>query len=371
MFLGYVEVVCANDRSRSWETMNSEEYNQWRARRGDEPGGRMLVGVYITDTYPSDEWRAREVEFVEEVETEAKEVYEERGPAGLEKERALIDDQVGDQEEQFRRVHLYQSGFELIASQIRLSYSDCARRVVEDLQVVPRGAFVRDPDGPDGLEGLQAPEGSLVLRPSGETYRLEPTVRLLEEYDMPTDVLRCYSFGLLQLTDGDTWEEAAAMVEEQVEFTKEVTQKARRELHFLQARRDVYDALLERRAKGKDMPWENAQGAARKATQETSTPAGWKKNAAMMHAYFSNNGAPANLGDVDEVIAEEGLLDSFSHDHTWRKLKEEGWASSEGNIQALVEALERWAEHFEEKHGEEEADWAAGGFNWPSNHNTG
>jgi len=113
------------------------------------------------------------------------------------------------------------------------------------------------------------------------------------------------------------------------------------------------------------------QGAARKATQETSTPAGWKKNAAMMHAYFSNNGAPANLGDVDEVIAEEGLLDSFSHDHTWRKLKEEGWASSEGNIQALVEALERWAEHFEEKHGEEEADWAAGGFNWPSHHNTG
>jgi hypothetical protein len=97
---------------------------------------------------------------------------------------------------------------------------------------------------------------------------------------MPTDVLRCYSFGLFQLTDGDTWEEAEAMVEEQVESTKEVTQKARRELHFLQARRDVYDALLERRAKGKDMPWENTQGAAQQ----------------------SRGGRPSRLENPDDVL---------------------------------------------------------------------
>ena len=86
----------------------------------------------------------------------------------------------------------------------------------------------------------------------------------------------------------------------------------------------------------------------------------------MMHAYFCNHGAPEHLSDVDKVIEEEGLLDSFSHDHTWRILKKKGWASSSGSIQALVEALERWATDFEDKYGRRKADLLADPFNWPS-----
>lgn len=92
----------------------------------------------------------------------------------------------------------------------------------------------------------------------------------------------------------------------------------------------------------------------------------WEENAAKMYACFHNHGAPDYLSDVDKVVADEGGLDSFSHDHTWRTLQEKGWALSKGNIQALVEALERWADHFEGEHGELKADWAAGPFDWPT-----
>jgi hypothetical protein len=236
--------------------MDREELNEWRAQRGDEPGALWAVLDYIQSKYPSEEWPAQEVQFVEKVEAEAKEVYEDRGPPGIEGERDRIDDHVEKQQERFQRVYLDKGGFELIAAKIRITYSDFEGRVIEDLKVVPRGAFVRDLDGPEGPEGLHAPEGPLVLRPAGETYRLEPTVRLLEGYEMPTDVLRHYSFGVLQVTDKDTWEDVEAMVEEQLEFKKETARKARQELKFLRARREVYDALLERRAKGRDMPWE-------------------------------------------------------------------------------------------------------------------
>lgn len=234
--------------------MDREEYNEWRARRGDEPGAFIEVHQYIMDVYPTNEWRAREVEFVEEVEAQAKEVYEDRRARGLDDERGLIDDHVEEQQDQYQRVLREQKGFEVIATEIRLSYGDCEGRVVEDLEVVRRG----DPDGPEGL---------LVLRPGGKAYRLEPTVRLLESYEMPTNVLMHYSFEVLQVSDEDTWEDVAAMVEEQVELLKESTQEAHRELKFLRARRDVYDALLERRTKGKSMPWE----ARNESTTDTAT----------------------------------------------------------------------------------------------------
>jgi hypothetical protein len=47
-------------------------------------------------------------------------------------------------------------------------------------------------------------------------------------------------------------------------------------------------------------------------------------------------------------------------------LKEKGWASSSGNIQALLEALERWAADFEDKYGRKKANLVADPFEWPS-----
>lgn len=304
--------------------MERKEWNQWQARRGDEPAAFLQVGLYITDVYPSDEWHARTVEFVEEVEAQAEEVYEDRGVPGLEAERNRIDEQVEKQHEEFQRVRLHQSGFELIAARIRVNYNDFEGQVVEDLEVVPRGAFVPDPDGPEGLEGLRAPEGPLVLRPDGETYRLEPTVRLLKGYEMPTDVLRHYSFGVLQVTYEDTWEDLAAMVDEQVEFQKENTQKAHRKLKFLRARREVYDALLERRAMGKDMPWEQAENATipEDGRDFVGSPDGWEVNCARMYAYLEGHQMPDRLRpDLDEAIERNTSLDSFSFSHAWRQLR--------------------------------------------------
>jgi hypothetical protein len=84
---------------------------------------------------------------------------------------------------------------------------------------------------------------------------LEPTERLLEARDLPTDAI--YSFDVLRVAAADTWEDVTGLVEEQVEHRKAITRKLTRELKRLRARRSVYDALVERRAKGRPMPWEH------------------------------------------------------------------------------------------------------------------
>lgn len=100
--------------------------------------------------------------------------------------------------------------------------------------------------------------------------------------------------------------------------------------------------------------------------RQDSTLDGWQKNAAKMHACFHENGAPDYLGNVDGAVEEAGGLDSFSFEHTWKVLKREGWNRSDGNIEALVDALEQWAAHFEDEYGERKADWAANPFEWPT-----
>jgi len=92
---------------------------------------------------------------------------------------------------------------------------------------------------------------------------------------------------------------------------------------------------------------------------------GWQKNAAKMYACFHEHGAPDYLSDVDDAVEDAGGLDSFSYEHTWKILKREGWARSEGNTEALVDALERWAAQFEDEYGVRRADWAAKPFGWP------
>jgi hypothetical protein len=238
--------------------MDREELNEWRAQREDEPGALLAVAEYIQAKYPSEEWPAQEVQFVEKVEDEAKDVYEDRRAPGLENQRDRINNQVEEQREKLHRLRLVRDGFGVVADQIRRHYDDCSGRVVEDLKVVPPGAFVQDPDGPEGLGELRAPEGPLVLRPGAETYHLEPTARVLESRDMPTDVFWNYSFEILEVSDEDTWEDVRTMVEEQLEFREELVREAQQDLKFLEARQEVYDALLERRAKGRSMPWEVA-----------------------------------------------------------------------------------------------------------------
>ena len=250
--------------------MNPKQWNEWRSRRTDEPGFLLPVSEYITDSFPSDEWHARQVEFVEEVEAQAKEVYDRRGPTGLEEERTRIDDVLQEKREQLRRVRLKQSGVELI-DRLRSRYRGCQGRVIEDLRVVPRGAYVPAPDGMDGV-ALRAPPGPLVLRPQRDRYVVEPTVRVLEGNDMPTDALMRYSFfSVFRLSAEDTWEDVTALVEEQVEYRTDITRKTNRELKRLRARRSVYDALVERRAKGRPMPWEHSGSEQTAAQQHTIT----------------------------------------------------------------------------------------------------
>jgi hypothetical protein len=248
--------------------MNTQQWTDWRARLEDELDAiagehayPTAVRLYITDQYTdSDEWRARETEFIEAVEAEAQDLFEERGEEALRTRRDLIDETIAEQQEDLRRLRLPLWGMELVASQCRTyygdcAYGDCAGRVADELEVVPRGALVPDFDGPHGDEGVRAPTGPLVLRPSGPEYTLEPTERLLEARDLPTDAV-IYSFDVLRVAAEDTWEDVTALVEEQVEIRKQITRNPTRELKHLRARRSVYTALLEHRASGRPMPWE-------------------------------------------------------------------------------------------------------------------
>lgn len=167
-----------------------------------------------------------------------------------------------------------------------------------------------------------------------------------------------------------TYEELQKTANLAVRGREEALDKGRRRRDKVQLKLQVCRDLV-RRARSseaiKRLKDEDAKEAAPESVQsDDPTPDLWEKNAAMMHAYFSNHGAPEYLGDVDEIIAEEGLLDSFSHEHAWKKLQKGGWASSKGNIQSLVDALESWAEDFEKKYGQRKADRLADGFNWPS-----
>jgi len=246
--------------------MDRDEWDEWRTRRDDEPGAYWEVVAYVQNEYDSGEWDARLVEFIEEVENEAREIYDERSTSGLRDQRDLIGEHVEKQSQKFGRIHLRCSGFELIASKIQHRYSDCSGRVVKDLEVVPRDAFVPNPDG----HGYQAPKGPLVLRPgtARDGYILEPTVQLLECYHMPTDVQMSYSFDALDISKNDTWEDVKARLDEQIDFWKELVQKDHQELKRLQARLEVYDVLLERLVKGRSLPWEEVEEAAKKAVQE-------------------------------------------------------------------------------------------------------
>ncbi|MCS4195929.1 hypothetical protein [Salinibacter ruber] len=167
-----------------------------------------------------------------------------------------------------------------------------------------------------------------------------------------------------------TYEELQKTANLAVRGRKEALDKGMRRRAKVQFKLQVCRDLV-RRARSseaiKRLKDEDAKEADPESVQsDDHTPDPWEENAAMMHAYFSNHGAPEYLGEVDEIIAEEGLLDSFSHEHAWKKLREEGWALSKGNIQSLVDALENWAEDFEKKYGARKADRLAYVFDWPS-----
>ena len=109
-----------------------------------------------------------------------------------------------------------------------------------------------------------------------------------------------------------------------------------------------------------DVPSENRE----KPRTESLTPEGWERNAALMYAYVSEYGMPEYLKDFDDLIPERTGLDKFSHEHTWKKLKTEGYAVSTRK-EDLPATLERWAEEFEEKYGVPKAIEAANPLDWP------
>jgi hypothetical protein len=350
--------------------MDREERNKWHIKRKDEPGAYLQVGAYVQAKYDLEEWDARHVEFIEEVEDEAKDKYDERSTSGLRDQRNLIGEHVEKQFQQFERTRLHRSGFELIASEIQLMYRDCSGRAFEDLEVVPRGAFVPNPDEQDGAHGPRPPQGSLVLRPrhGRDGYILEPTAWLLEGNDMPTDVQMSYSFDALDISKNDTWEDIKVRLDEQIDFWKELVQKDHQELMRLQARLEVYDVLLERLAKGRNLPWEEATETragdfTRDRRQDDSKRmTKWEINAAQLYAYAQEHGQPSSMKEFRNET-------HVSPRQAWDKLKEQGYGIGAG-VSGFVDALEKWAPDFEEKYGKEKARKAArkGFFKWPDEH---
>lgn len=195
----------------------------------------------------------------------------------------------------------------------------------------------------------------------------------LQVFSVDFDAADLHTSDTLVFTGDTTWKEVFDQFGKRLRSLTDRKGKLRRTRELLRFRHGIAETVLyqvEAFGDPKEMTDENARRIAANDHDGTvETPKGWEKNAAMMYAYFCNHDVPENMGEIDEIIASEGLLDSFSYEHAWKTLKNEGWASSSGDIQALVEALERWAERFEDKYGEEKANLAADPFNWPSHDN--
>jgi len=205
----------------------------------------------------------------------------------------------------------------------------------------------------------------ISYHPSDE--EVDPDLQVL---NTDFDSAHLYRSDTVVFTGDRNWREIIDRFDDRIESLREQKDKLRKTRELLNFRHGIAETVLfQFEAFGKTV--EMTDEKARRLVdgdddRATGTPETWEKNAAMMHAYFSNHGTPEYLGDVDEKIEDEGLLDSFSHEHTWKILKKKSWASSVGNIQALEEALERWAADFEDKYGRKKADWAADPFDWPT-----
>jgi len=353
--------------------MDREAWNEWLDDRGDDWVSFALVQIYCEDTSQTyDKETAGKRDFadtvdydeviglIEQVEAQVREVYDGR-VATLEGEREVILKRATDREEKYQKLQHWYEGFKLVAGWIWILRNelDCTGRLDKHVEIGSRGTLVEDAES---LYDVAGPH--FALRPVQDGYRLEPTSRTLRENDLPADP-NIYPFQFLSLPRDATVENAETVTRHHLQRIDSMLYTALRQCMYFDALEEVYDNLISRHLEGQNMPWEEAQEAVRTATYNDSRPAIWEQNAAMMYAYFSNHGAPDKLKDVDDVIEDQALLDSFSYEHTWKKLKSQGWATSQGNIQALTEALERWAEHFESKYGKEKADRAAGPFNWP------
>jgi hypothetical protein len=211
-----------------------------------------------------------------------------------------------------------------------------------------------------GLEDERLRRDNIMIRFGFSTEELQNLG--IDPENLPT------SRQAIQMDPSTTWREALDQLKDKEQSVREKKGRPERTLQVLEFRLGILEDVLYRfEAFGsiERLTEEEAQEAAREAIEDKSTPEGWEKNAAMMHAYFSNHTTPEYISKVDEAMEEAGGLDSFSYEHAWKKLRKEGWATSKGKIQALEDALEEWALEFEEKYGASKAVDAAKPFEWP------
>jgi hypothetical protein len=93
------------------------------------------------------------------------------------------------------------------------------------------------------------------------------------------------------------------MVNEQEEYWQESAQEEYQELRFLKARLEVYDTLLERRAKGKEMPWQTDD------QEDKREPTG--KNEQAQAPSVSGYRGPEYAMEAKEIV-EANPITSFS-----------------------------------------------------------
>ena len=318
---------------------------------------------------------------------EIRKYLEEKGYADLalmsdrlETRQSRLEERLSTLESRLLYLKAQQTAFYDCYAEIESAFGSSGSKTSESLRKTPIGDAMLDEDlalelstnsawkldmGSDDGSDNALNSMRIAYHPSDD--KVNPDLQALRTDFDSADL---YPSDKFVFTGDRTWGEVFDRFEIRIESLRERRGKLRKTRELLDFRYAMAETVLfqfEAFGKTVEMTEEKARRlGADDEDRAVGTPETWKKNAAMMHAYFCNHGAPEHLSDVDKVIEEEGLLDSFSHDHTWRILKKKGWASSSGSIQALVEALERWATDFEDKYGRRKADLLADPFNWPS-----
>jgi aryl carrier-like protein len=221
-----------------------------------------------------------------------------------------------------------------------------------------------------------SPEAGLDKYSTDEGDADRPVVGIL--YQPSTDYLGARIDGVeyiqprerrMSFSSADSWTEVLEKVQERKKTFAAKKQECECRIAKATCQIQVIDIMLDWLDEGKkvkpmgepvDLPSDDEENSSTKSL----TPEGWEKNAALMHAYVSEYGMPDYLKDFEDLIPEKTGLDSFSHEHTWKKLKAEGYAVS-ARKEDLPATLEGWAEEFEEEYGIHKAVAAAKPLQWP------